>query len=121
MAGDGATGAEIGEHGIDRLAFVHRLRAARMEAAAGGGLQRARHFALDDGARAARLASGRRPGRRQQGLGIGVQRALVELVPVGDLDNSAEIHDGDAVGDMAHHGKVVGDEDEVRPSRSCSS
>jgi hypothetical protein len=27
------------------------------------------------------------------------------------LDDLAEVHDGDVVGDMLHHGKVVGDED----------
>ena len=32
-----------------------------------------------------------------------------------DLDDAAEIHDGDAVGDVAHHGEIVGDEDVGEP------
>ena len=53
--------------------------------------------------------------RRQQRLGVGVQRAGVELDARGDLDDAAEIHHGDAVADVAHHGKIVGDEDVGQP------
>ena len=37
--------------------------------------------------------------------------AAVELVAVGDLDDLAEVHHGDAVGDVAHHRQVVRDDD----------
>ena len=42
-----------------------------------------------------------------------MERALVELRRRRDLDDRAEVHDGDAIRDVAHHRQVVGDE-EVR-------
>ena len=48
---------------------------------------------------------------RQQGLGVGVDGAPVELLRGRDLDDLAEIHDRDPVGDVPHHAEVVGDED----------
>ena len=48
--------------------------------------------------------------RRQQRLGIGVQRPVVERLLVGDLDQLAEIHHRDAVADVLHHRKVMGNE-----------
>ena len=39
-----------------------------------------------------------------------MQRTLVDLGSVGQLHHLAQIHDGDAVGDMAHHQQVVGNE-----------
>ena len=48
---------------------------------------------------------------RQQRLGVGMAR-LGEQAALGrQLDDLAEIHDGDPVGDVAHHGEVVGDEE----------
>ena len=46
----------------------------------------------------------------QQGDGVRVVRVLVQRVPVGNLDDLAEVHDPDLVGDVADHGQVVGDE-----------
>src|SRR5690606_16918742 len=44
-------------------------------------------------------------------LRVGVGRGVVDL-PVGaDLDDLAQIHHRDPVGDVAHHRQVVGDED----------
>ena len=76
MAGDGPTCVELLERRIDRLADRHRLRTARMERAARRRPERARHLALDDGARTARLdfRVGDRD-RRQQRLRVGMQRA----------------------------------------------
>src|SRR5262245_29437804 len=116
MARRGPAGAEVSERWIDASALLHCLRAARMEATAPGRLERARHLALDDRARALGLNFGiGHRDRRQQGLRIGVQRALVELVAASDLYDTAEIHDGDAVGDMADHGEVVGYENVSEP------
>ena len=44
-------------------------------------------------------------------MGVGVHRVLVESSSVADLDDLAEVHDGDAVGDVPDDRQVVGDED----------
>jgi hypothetical protein len=49
--------------------------------------------------------------RGQQRLGIRVQREIVQLVAVCDLDDLAHVHDGDAVADVADDGKIMGDEE----------
>ena len=41
-----------------------------------------------------------------------MQRIVVELLRPGDLDDRAEVHDGDPVGDMPDDRQVVGDEEE---------
>ena len=46
----------------------------------------------------------------EQGEGVGVQGVEVEVVAGADFDDFAEVHDGDAVGDVPHDGQVVGDE-----------
>ena len=61
VARHGAAAAEVGERGVVRAADRHRLRAARMEAAARRRPLRARHLAGDDHARA---RAPRPPGRR---------------------------------------------------------
>ena len=40
-----------------------------------------------------------------------MQRVVVDLVRGGELDHLAQVHDRDAVGDVAHHQQVVGDEE----------
>ena len=51
-------------------------------------------------------------------------RVLVELVGLPQLDDAAEVHDGDAVGDVADDAEVVRDEEvgqvEVAAGGSCS-
>ena len=49
--------------------------------------------------------------RRQQRLRVRMRRLLVDLVLRPDLDDLAEVHDGDAVGDVADDRQVVRDED----------
>ena len=46
----------------------------------------------------------------EQGVGVGVQRLAVDRLLVADLDDAAEIHDRDAIGDVAHDAQVVRDE-----------
>ena len=53
--------------------------------------------------------------RREQRLGVWVRRRAVDLVPRADLDDLAEIHHGDAIGDVADDGQVVGDEQVGEP------
>ena len=40
-----------------------------------------------------------------------LQRVVHDVLRLSELHDPAEIHDGDAVGDVAHHGQVVRDED----------
>ena len=48
--------------------------------------------------------------RIQQRLGIGMQRALIDLVAIRELHDAPEIHHRHTVGDMAHHREIVRDE-----------
>ena len=48
---------------------------------------------------------------REQRLGVRVDRPLVELLRRRELDDLAEVHHRDAVGDVADDAEVVGDED----------
>src|SRR5256884_331479 len=74
-------------------------------------IERARHFAAQHDPLT--LGFERRIGDghgREQRLRVRVQRRVVERLAVGDLDDLAEVHDGHAVGDVAHDREVVGDE-----------
>ncbi|MCY1522640.1 hypothetical protein D9M68_575020 [compost metagenome] len=85
------------------------IRAALVEGAAGGRIERVGEFALDPDLRLARVRVDRRGGR-EQGLGVGVQRALVEFVRRAHFRRAAEVHHQHVVGHVAHHRQVVGDE-----------
>src|SRR5260370_6340612 len=88
-----------------------RDRAARMEPAAFGRVDRRGDLALEQDGLAARLELGVRVrDRAQQDLGVWMQRVVVNLSTVRDLDDLAEVHDRHAVADVAHYGEVVGDE-----------
>jgi hypothetical protein len=77
-----------------------------MEMASGRRIDRARHIAMQN----ALVALDRRVrdgnGRKQQ-LGVGMQRSREEGVLLGALDNATEIHHGDAMADVLHHGEIV--------------
>ena len=66
-----------------------------------------------------RCGSGHRH-RGHQRHRVRVPRLRVQLVPVGDLDDLAEVHDRDPVGDVPHHRQVVRDDHvgqpELRPA-----
>ena len=53
--------------------------------------------------------------RREERLGVGVDRVLVERGPPARLDDQAEVHDGDPVRDVADDAEIVGDEDVREP------
>ncbi len=112
VAGHEVAGTLFREEGVDLLADVHHIRAAGVEMTAGGRVDRARHVAGEDDPLALLLDHriGNRH-RRKQGLRVRVQWRVVELVAVGHLDDLAEVHHGHAVGDVAHHRQVVGDEE----------
>ena len=52
---------------------------------------------------------------REQRLRVRVHRRVVDLVARPDLDDLAEVHDGDAVGDVADDREVVRDEEVRQP------
>jgi hypothetical protein len=58
--------------------------------------------------------------RRQQRLGVGVPRRVVEVGFGAALDQLAEIHHRHPIGDMPHHGEVMGDEDVRHAELFCS-
>ena len=49
--------------------------------------------------------------RRQKSARVGMHRVLVDQLRRPDLHDMTEIHHRDAVRDVPHHGKIVGDED----------
>src|SRR6266540_6750660 len=49
--------------------------------------------------------------RGEQRLRVRVRRPLVDVLLLADLDDAAQVHDGDTVGDVAHERQVVRDEE----------
>ena len=92
-------------------ADLGRVAAARVEAAAARRVDRARHVALEHDPLALRRSRIGDRHRREQRLGVRVDRPLVELLGRRELDDLAEVHHRDAVGDVAHDAEVVRDED----------
>ena len=128
MAGGPVPGRQLGQRRLGGLADVLRLPAPGVEAAAGRRVQRARHIPrqpdplpADPGAD--RAARGGHPGGRrlrhrdrgQQRHGVRVPRAGVELVPVGEFHDLAEVHHRYLVADVPHHRQVVGDDHVAQP------
>src|SRR6185312_14223047 len=91
-------------------ADVLRVGAARVERAAGRRVARVRHLALRAYAPApAALARVGIEDGREERLGVGVLRARVDLRRLRQLDDAAEIHDGDPLAEVVDHAQVVGD------------
>ena len=109
---DLVTRAELAQLGLLDRAALLRLPATSVEHAAGRRVDRAGQVTLQQDPLALARCSGvgHRHGRQQR-VGVGVQRLLVEGVAVGELHDVTEIHHGDAVGDVAYYGEVVRDED----------
>ena len=105
-----AAHAMAGAHLLDRrellAALVDGPVAARRERAARGSLSRTRRPAGD-------AAQGAFPGDVGDGgeqlARVRVVSLVEQLVARADLDHSAGVHDGDAVGEVGDHGEVVGD------------
>ena len=109
-AGDRVAGRDLAQVWIDLRALRDGFGAARVEAAAGGRVNRRRHVAVEHDA----VALARRVGDgdgREQGARVGVERVGVKLGGRGDLDDAAEVHDGDAVRDVLDDGQPVRDEE----------
>ena len=99
---------DLVEGGLGLLAVVGGERAAVVELAAGGELQRVGHVAGD---RLEALLAGARLGQGgEQALGVGVARVLEQGPHVGLLDDLGGVHDRDLVGHFGDHPEVVGDE-----------
>src|SRR5262245_42153528 len=81
-----------------------------MEVTARGRIDWARHVALQDNALRDRrgLWHGN---RRKQGLRIGMLWTGKERTLVGQLDDAAQVHDGDTVGNMLHDRQILGNKD----------
>ena len=94
-------------------AALDGVRAARMKAAAARRRDRARRFAEQRQVPARALALGSRIGQRHgrdQRARVRMQRRAHRPAWLADLDDAPEVHDRDAIGDVAHGGDVVRDE-----------
>src|SRR5262245_54202569 len=92
-------------------ATLERERAARMKAASGRRIDRARHIALQHGARTPAGGIGERHGGEQRPR-IGVLALAVKLSGGNDLDDLAEIHHRHTVANVLDHPQVMRDEQE---------
>jgi hypothetical protein len=111
MAGDLApVGAVHAYRRID-AAFVARIRAAQVEMAARRRRQRRGQFAFD-GLERRDLVGIEAQGRHavEQGACVGMTRASKDVFGGADFDQTAQIHDRDAVGDVPHKPQIVADE-----------
>ncbi len=109
-------GANSRTGGISSAHRLLHLRASRAEHASRGRVDRAGQVALQQDALPRPLGS--RVGQWHgggQSVGVRMQRRTVDLLRVGDLHDPAEVHHSDPVGDVAHDGQVVRDEDVGQP------
>ena len=112
MAGHEAALFDLTQFRHALLTAVNRIGAAGVEGAAGRRVQGAGdlagHFYPLVGAGDDRI-------RNRDGLnecpGLGVQRTIVDLIRTRKLYQVSQIHDGNAVRNMAHDQQVMGDEE----------
>ena len=90
-----------------RSAPLDRDRASGVERAARGWMQSARHLAVKNNAFARQAWRRYRNGGKER-PGIGMPRIGKQCFAWPDLDNAAQMHHRDAVGDVLHHGEIVG-------------
>src|SRR5436190_24239190 len=95
-------------------AAIEGVRAAWMKWAAGGRIQRAWQFSARRGRSSAALRIHARGGGKES-LRIGMPWRAESALGVRDFDDVAEIHDGNAVRDVAHQAKVMSDEENRQP------
>lgn len=86
------------------------LRAAGVEGAAGGDVERGGGVPLELGGAVGPLWVGERH-RGQEGLGVGVERGGAEGLPGGQVHQAPQVHDGDTAGDLGDDAQVVGNEE----------
>ena len=87
------------------------IRASRPEYTPGGPVDGTRDVAFEKNPLLAvpGMRVGKRHGRKQR-VGIRVMMGEIDFPAAGQLDQLAEIHDGDPVTDVPHQPKVMGDE-----------
>ena len=110
MAGDETPLLDLAERRHRFPAHILCIRAPRVERASGRDVQRRRDLAVQlhafIGSRNLRIRN-RHGGH--QGFCIRMQRPVIDLARVSQLDHPAQIHDRDAVRDMADHKKIMCD------------
>jgi len=52
---------------------------------------------------------------------VGMQRRVEQIVPIGQLDDDAQVHHCDPIADVAHHRQVVRNEQIGQASFDCRS
>ena len=110
----GMPAAVVGQSRQVHAAGVAREGAARVEQAARRRVHGARDVALEQRAFAHDGRIGQRHGG-QQGARVGMARIAEELVGRRRLHDLAEVHYGDAIGDVFHNREIVADEDVGQP------
>ena len=97
-----------------RSAAAESVRAARMKRTARRNGERARQLAAYRSGTGApvRVEGGR---RREQGLRVGVLRAIEQRLARRQLDDAPKIHDRGAMGDVPDDAQVVRDEQDGQP------
>ena len=113
VAGGVMADTAAGELGEGRLllgANGFSIGAAGAKAAAAWDVYWGRHIAFDFLSGDSDAVKARDSG--EQGAGVRVARVVVERVGGGQLNNLAEIHDGDPVGNRPHCAEIVGDKQE---------
>ena len=97
------------QRGVQARAGFKRPGAARVEGAAGGRVERRGQLPRQhDAVALARRVRVRRG--REKRLGIGVLRIIKDRITRASLNRAAEIHHDHFIGDVAHHGQVMADE-----------
>jgi hypothetical protein len=105
---------------MPRFHFAHRrfldaaarlgVGAARVEATASGRIDRARHITRENDTPTRRVGIGQRHGREKR-LRVGMERRREEGLAIGQLDDLAQIHHGDAVTDVLDDREIMRDEE----------
>jgi hypothetical protein len=109
MTGQAMAGGGLAQPRVFGRAARLGVRAAGVETAAGRRIERARNVALQRDTLGAQGGGGL-GNRRQQRMGVGMQRSGVDGLFVGDLDQLTELHHRHAVADVLYDGKIMGNE-----------
>jgi len=98
------------EGGDIGFAFFDGHMTARVEGAAGGGMDGAGYFAPEFDAPAGAAWFGSGDGGKQ-GHGVRMFGVAVDFIGPGVFDDAAEVHDGDIVANVFDDGEIMGDEE----------
>jgi len=110
VAGNEVVGLDLLEGGSFLGAALHALGAAAVEGASGGGIHGGGEVALED--HALLLGSDLGYGHcGEQSTGVGMELVVVQLAFIGQLDQLAQIHNADTVGNVTDNAQVMGDEE----------